>query len=468
MRSKLSAVSTLERAQSTQLWKPHACQEKGKAWLLKHEGAGLFFTPGLGKTVVTLSAYIELKRKTPGLKLLVIAPLQVTLNVWGQEVAKWAHTSHLKVAILHGPKKAKLLNSGADVYVINPEGMGWLSTQWRVSGLTGCMLVVDECQRFKNFTSQRFKTLKALLPKFSRRVILTGSPASNGLLDTFAPMYIADLGKAFGPFITHFRNKYFFSSGYGGYGWTPYPGAAQEIHAKLKQVALALEARDYIDMPSQINNTVPVTLDAKGQQAYDEMEKELITTAGTETIVAVVSSSASIKCRQILGGALYTQDAYGNSTTKHVEVHDVKIQAVIDLVDQLEGPVLIAYEFQHEEQRLLKAFGDRAVSFRRAKPVVFEAWNRGEIRVALGQPESMGFGLNLQGSGNQIVWFTLPWKRDNYDQLNARLLRQGSAHSHVFVHHIVAAGTLDEVVVKVLVSKGKVEASLYDSLKPKK
>ena len=450
-------------------WRPHAYQKKAVKFMLERACAGLLLSPGLGKTSIVLAVLKILKREKLATKVLIVAPLRVCYSVWPKELDKWSDFKSLSCVILHGKDKEKNLGKAADIYLINPEGLSWLLARKDFKKLGFDVLVVDESSKFKNAGTLRFKLLRPVLGYFRRRYILTGSPAPNGLLDLFGQVFILDLGAALGRYITHYRREYFYPSGYGGYDWKLQEDGEQRIQEKLKPLTLRLAAEDYLDLPEMVINRIEVTLPPKARVAYDEMEKDLVSflvdKKSIRNIVAVNAASASGKCRQIANGGVYDEDG------KVHWLHDEKAQAVADIIDELNGtPALVAYEFQHDLERLLKVLGKNTphigggVSAKRSAEIE-RAWNAGEIPVLIGHPAAMGHGLNLQNAGNHVIWHSLTWNYEYYDQFNRRILRQGSKHKQVFVHHIVAADTIDDAVLGALASKEKTQGDLLDSLK---
>lgn len=465
MISKFTTTQKKQSKPSKPVWTPRAYAKKAVGFLLSQAAAGLFLDPGLGKTSIVLKAIQILKKKGMPAKTLVIAPLRVCYLVWPKEQDKWEDFKGLKVVILHGEDKDRKLEEEADVYVINPEGLPWLMSDNRFKYLDPDILVVDESSKFKRTSTQRFKILRPILPRFARRWILTGSPAPNGLMDLFGQIYILDLGRSLGQFITHYRRMYFYPSGFGGYDWQLQDGAKARIETAIKPLVLRMEAEDYIKLPTEIIDDVFVELPDKAKDIYREMEKEFIIALGKGKIMAANAAVASGKCCQIANGGIY--DEQGKATN----IHDAKIQAVTDIVEELQGtPCLIGYEFEHDLERLLKCFGKNTpfigggVSPKRTLEIE-RAWNAGELPVLLGQPASMGHGLNFQESGNHIIWHSLPWNFEFYDQFNRRIRRQGSKHAKVFNHRIIAADTIDEAKIMALGAKHGTQKGLMDALK---
>jgi SNF2 family DNA or RNA helicase len=432
-------------------WTPHAYQKRAVKFLLEHQAAGLLLDPGLGKTSCALAAFSLLKKKKLASKALVIAPLRPCYLVWPAEAEKWKDFQHLKVVVLHGKHKDELLNEEADVYVINPEGLDWLigkRTERQFKALGFDTLLVDELTRFKKSTGKRFKLLKKFLPTFQRRWGLTGTPNPNGLLDLFGQMYVLDLGNALGQYVTHYRIMYFTNPDGMGWKWVPQHGAAERIYERLKPLCLRMEAKDYLELPQEIQNVISIDLPPKVEEMYDQLEEEMIAKMDAQLIVASNAASASVKLRQICNGGLYVDDDIRSiikgAKRGVMEVHDAKLDAVEELVDELSGsPLLLAYEFNHDLDRLLARFGKdtpyvgSGVSPKRTAQIEAD-WNAGDIPLLLGQPASMGHGLNFQGGSAQHVgWFSMFWDLELYTQFLMRVLRQGNKSDRVFNHFFI-------------------------------
>lgn len=495
-------VEALERVVKAVAWAPHKYQKKAVKWLLEHAGAGLFLDPGLGKTSITLAALSILKEQGMSGISLVIAPLRVCHSVWPAEAAKWTDFNHLRIGVLHGKDKEKVLNDALDndaydILCINPEGLEWLfkvtkkrgrnnkvqvscdkarlKSLFRPGGITD--LVVDESTKFKHSSSIRFKILKEALDRFRRRWILTGTPSPNGLLDLFGQMYIVDMGAALGAYITHYRKTFFDQIGFGGHTYIPQKDAEKRIYAALKKMVLRLAAEDYLELPELVENIIRFDLPDDARELYDAMETEMVVSIDNNETAAVNVAASMGKCAQIANGGLYKQkdsvvsSARMKGPNSWVLVHEAKNEIIADLVEEISGqPVLIAYEFQHDLERLLKVFGKDTphigggVSPKKSKQIE-DAWNRGEIPILIGHPAAMGHGLNLQGAGNHVIWYGLTYDYELYDQFIRRVLRQGNKHKRVFVHHIIARDTVDEAKLYAVRRKRKGQNALLDALR---
>lgn len=474
LKSRSTTIETPLFVPSAVDWTPHEYQKNAVRFLLQNAVGALFIDMGLGKTSCTLAAIKILIDKKIIKRALIIAPLRVCYSVWPNEVQKWADFNHLRVEILHGPKKDEAIKRDADIYVINPDGLGWLSLENRVKKLGAEMLVVDESSAFKHSNTQRFKLLKYFLNTFRRRYILTGTPAPNGLEDLFGQIYILDGGNALGRYITHYRQEFFMQAGYMGYDWRPKPDAEKRIYERLGKMVLRMAAEDYLELPERIDNIVQVELPPKARKVYMEMELLFLTAlANGEVISAPSTAAVGTKLRQIANGAMYRGlEARAEArvhTEEWVEMHSAKLDALEEIMEAQQGkPVLVAYEFEHDADRLRKRFPHAtflADAKGRGIDEIIRQWNAGEILMLCAHPASAGHGLNLQGGGNTVVWFGMTWNLEYYQQFNARVLRQGNEHSHVIIHHIVAKNTIDEAVMKALASKNKTQSALLEALK---
>jgi SNF2 family DNA or RNA helicase len=435
-------------------------------WLLEHGGAALFLDPGLGKTSITLAAIKVLLKEGVLEKVMIIAPLRVCYSVWPREIDKWVDFQHITYAICHGPDKETAIRKDVNIYLVNPEGLEWFLENWKL--VKPDTLVVDESTKFKNMKSLRSKVLAGFLPKFKRRWILTGTPAPNGLLDLFGQMYIVDLGLALGRFITHYRNTYFDSTGFGGYTWKLREGSDRLIYKKLKPYVLRLQAEDYLDLPDIVENDVVVVLPPKAMVVYEKMEEEAFAELDKETVINAANAAAATgKCRQIANGGAYIENG------KYVDLHTVKLEALESILEERGGrPVLVAYEFKHDYERACRYFKTKfpviggGTSAKMADKHV-QAWNAGDLPVLWVHPASAGHGLNMQGcdEADCIVWFTPTWDRELYDQLVARLRRQGSKLKRLYVHRIVGYLTVDFAVLRAITKKDAVQRGLLDALR---
>lgn len=432
-------------------------------WFIERPHSGLLLDPGLGKTSTTL-AYIDfMKAGGHPHHTLVVAPLRVAKTVWPIEVEKWADFSNLKVIDLCEKSKEEriaLLKLKADIYVINPESLQRLLKidPWLYVPLS--ILVIDESTKFKDPTTQRFKFLREHIHKFGRRHILTGTPAPNGLQDLFGQMFVVDNGKTLGKYITHFRQEFMYPDR-SGFGWVMAPGVEPIIYERVRPYLLRLMAKDHLEMPELINNFIEVELAPKLMENYKKLEKNFLLKLNDETVVAFNTAALGVKCRQFSNGFLY------NDNHDALPVHGQKLEALLELVDEMQGrPLLVCYEFI-EDGRAIQQILPGAVNISQSKDslAIVREFNAGNIPVLIGHPKSMGHGLNLQEKCRDICWFGITWDLELYQQAIARVWRQGQPSPIVVNHHLVAKGTLDMTVVKRLSDKDANQMRLNNALK---
>jgi SNF2 family DNA or RNA helicase len=445
-------------------WEPHEYQKEAVKFLVEHGSGSLWLDPGLGKTAIVLSAYRVLRIKGLIKKMLVVAPLRPVYGVWPTEANKWEQFENYSVGVLHGGQKDKVLQQEHDIYVINFEGLGWLSNRLNGKPWPFNILTIDEISYMKNTQTQRFKTLKPLLNKFDRRWGLTGSPAPNSLLDIFGPQYIIDQGATFGPYVSRFRSEYFYPSGYGGFEWKIQPDGEKRIHEKLEGKVLRMAALDHLDLPELTYNNIIIELPSEARKIYDDFEKKLTIELAAGDITAVNAAVAVMKGQQIANGGSYLDGTERQS----IHIHDAKTEAVQELVEELSGqPCIIGYHFQHDLERLQKVFPDAPIIgsgvIGDKLDTIIERWNTGQIPVLLAHPMSAGHGLNLQGAGHAVIWYSLTWSLEVYEQFIRRLWRQGQKN-HIVVHHIIANKTVDKAIMLAIKNKDTTQQNLLKAV----
>ena len=391
--------------------------------------------------------------------VLVIAPLRVARDTWPAEIEKWDHLKGLTYSVVIGTEAERIaaLNRPAHIYLINRENVDWLISK---SGIPFDfdMVVIDELSSFKSYSAKRFKSLLKVRPRIKRMVGLTGTPSSNGLMDLWAEFRILDMGQRLGRYITNYRNMFFVPDKRNQqmiFSYKPKPGAEKLIYQLISDITISMKSADFLKMPECVINEVPVVLSEKERSLYEEMRDEMVISMEEEEIDAVNAAALSGKLLQMANGAVYTEDK------EIVKIHDRKLEALEDLIEGANGkPVLIAYWYNHDLQRLKERFKVREIKTSQD----IKDWNKGEIPVAVIHPASAGHGLNLQSGGSTLVWFGLTWSLELYQQTNARLHRQGQTET-VVIHHIIAKDTIDEDVMKALHRKEKTQSDLIDAVK---
>ena len=398
-------------------------------------------------------------------KVLVIAPLRVADDTWPSELIKWDHLKNLKMSKVLGveQKRIEALRARADIYVINRENVKWLiDYQVKQRKWPFDVLVIDESSSFKNNQSQRFKALRKVSGLTPRVIELTGTPSPNSLMDLWPQIYLLDGGEVLGKTITAYRNT-FFNPGQRNknviFNYVPKAGAEEEIYRRIQDIAVSLTAADHLKMPPRVDNIIKLKMPPNIKALYDEMEEECILELEKEEVVAAGSRAVvTNKLLQMANGAVYGEDR------KVIRIHDIKLDALQEIIEDNEGkPIMVFYNYQHDYDRLLERFKDMNPGTLKTREDI-ERWNKGEVKLLLAHPASMGHGLNLQAGGNIIVWFGLTWSLELYLQANARLYRQGQKQT-VIINHLVMEKTVDIDVLHALTSKRVNQDELIEAVK---
>ena len=460
----------------------HDYQREAIMHQINHADSMLWLQMGLGKTPVTLTTIVERMRAGLVKKTLIFGPLRVVQAVWEREARKWEHTKHLNFSVMHGTKqdRTRALFADADIFLINYEGMNWLAetldhyytSQGREIPFD--MVVYDEVSKLKNSTTLRMKGghrdrtdgrgeqykihvtgWRKMLDKFKYRTGLTGTPASNGYLDLHGQFLAVDGGKRLGSYVTHYKDSYF-AADYNGWGHTPTELGKDAIERKINDIVIKMDAKDYLDLPACVVTNIMVDLPDKARKAYQEVEKEMYTQLDNGVEVEVFSrNSISNKCLQFCNGSPYLS----SDSDVYESLHDAKLDALEDVLEEAAGaPVLCSYTYRSDAERIMK-------KFKKYKPVnltatpsnktwaVIDKWNRGEIKLLIGHPASMGHGVDgLQDSGSILVWFGLNWSLELYLQMIARIERQGQTKT-VSIIRILCNDTVDLAVADSLERK---------------
>ncbi len=446
---------------------PHEYQQYCLQRMVSDPYIGLFLEMGLGKTVITLTGINELKyNRWATARVLVVAPKKVAEATWTNEAQKWDHLRHLRIVPILGSaqKRIKALYSAGDVWVINRDNIHWLVDYCR-NDWPFDMVILDESTSFKNPQSKRFKSLKLVRSRIRRMVLLTGTPAPNGLEDLWAQVYLLDGGQRLGKTITEYR-KIFFTQDYAHPGqmyhtYSPKDGADSTVRTAISDICVSMKAEDYLKLPDYVESIVPVALDGPAEKAYKKLEREMLLEVDESTITAGSAAVLNGKLLQLCSGTVY------DGGHQAIPVHNCKAEAFMEVLEQLNGEhALVFYWFQHERDKLTELVSKTGLRVRTYHDAADEAaWNAGEVDVLLAHPASCGYGLNLQQGGHHAIWYGYPnWNLELYQQANKRLHRQGQAHP-VIVHHLVVQGGMDEDVVAALATKGDSQEALMQALK---
>lgn len=447
------------------IYEPYPYQQYCAARIVADAAVGLFLDMGLGKTVITLDAINTLRYDRWAVqRVLIIAPKKVAEGTWTKEAQKWEHLRHLRISAVLGSQQKRLraLATPADIYVINRDNVAWLVDYFK-NAWPFDMVVLDESSSFKNSQSKRFKALKLVRSRINRLVELTGTPASNGLIDLWAQIYLLDGGARLGRTLGQYRERFFDPDKRSRtqiFSYTPKDGSMEYIQQAIGDICVSMKAEDYLNLPDRMFDDVPVVLDDKTRKAYRQLERDLLLELDEGQITAASAGVLTGKLLQLCNGAVY------DSEKRPLAIHNCKVEAFLEVLEQLNGQhCLVFYNFQHDRDRLLAALeplGLRVWVYQNAADE--DAWNAGEIDVLLAHPASCAYGLNLQNGGHHIVWFGLTWSLEQYEQANKRLHRQGQRHP-VIVHHLVVQGGMDEDVIDSLRAKGDTQEALMAALK---
>lgn len=448
-----------------------------------HPHAGLFIGMGLGKTAISLSAFVEYKsERFTARRCLVIAPINVARTVWAQECLKWDHTRFIRCSRILGTAKQRraALAADADLYIINRENVVWLMDELNGSLARFDMVIIDELSSFKSTKAKRWRALRKAIQAVPYVLGLTGTPAPNGYLDLWPQVYLLDGGKRLGRRIGDYRARYFTMGAHKGhvvYEWRLRIGAQDAINRELRDLCVSMRSEDWLALPPVIYNPVPVQMDEAGRRLYEQFERDkvlpllrendntwLLDASKAEELERMTNlvkgdtaAVAAGKLLQMANGAVY--DDGGNI----FHIHDAKLDALEEIAEANAGnSLLVFYGYQHDRDRILARF-PQAVAFSGEENLEAD-WNAGKIPMLVCHPASTGHGLNLQFGGHIIVWFGLTWSLELYQQANSRLPRPGQTES-VVIHHLICQGTADERVMEALQGKDASQRSLLSALR---
>ena len=441
---------------------PYPHQAAGINWIIERPACALFWGMGTGKTVTTLTALDRLLHDyLEDGPVLVIAPKRVAENTWSKEASKWEHLQHLRVSRVMGTEKQRLaaLAASADIYVINRENVVWLvetlQNRWPFR-----IVVIDELSSFKSAQAKRWKALRRVRGRIDRLIGLTGTPRPNGLEDLWPEVYLLDQGERLGRTLTAFRSRFLVPDKMNGhivYSYREKEGASEEVYSCLADVCMSIRKEDVLSLPGQIYEDIELEAPAALLKKYKQFERDKVLECldADGEIVAGTAAALTNKLLQFANGAIYDLDGQVH------HLHDIKLDALEELIEEAGGePVLVLYAYQHDADRIRERIKCRALD----KPEDIDAWNRGEIPVALAHPASIGHGLNLQDGGHILIWFGLTWSLELYQQANERLNRPGQKNV-CRVYHLVLKGTHDTRVLQSLKNKDIGQAAAIEALR---
>lgn len=416
--------------------------------LLARNQAALFAAPGLGKTASTLDALTRSFQDGDCKAALVVAPLRVARLTWPNEIEKWGNFKWLRTEQLRGQRPS----GKAHVYLLNYERLQEITDTRFFSHI-----IFDELTRAKNPASIRIKALRERLDETHHRWGLTGTPRPNSLLELFAQVRLLDEGKRLGRSFSQFRQTYFTPLDYMEYNWVPKPGAEEKIYEKISDLVLTLRSADYLGIPDTFVEDIEISLPKDVHAVYRQLERELLVQLAGGDVVAPQAAILVNKLLQISGGTVYSE------TRDVLQIHPGKISALKRLLVDLAGErTIIATNYIHERERVVASVAG-AVDASRFKGDIEDAWNSGKIQHLVADPRSLGHGLNLQGGGRTVIWFSPTWSRELYDQLNARVARKGQKEE-TRIYRIICTGTIDEAVIETLRERGQGQDTMMSVL----
>jgi SNF2 family DNA or RNA helicase len=483
-------------------WTPHPYQEEAIQDIIREEHRTMWFFPGDGKTSISLEAFRRLKESGVVKKALIIAPKEVAISTWPDELAKWDRFKDLTYTVLHGAKKEALLNNDTDLYLINFEGLKWLlkgsytgtakaksirqittdSSYLHKLGVD--MLIIDELSKCKSTGSMQTRLICKIAPSFKKRIGLTATPSPNTYLEVFPETKCLDLGATFGVSFTRYQRQYFYKIPETRLWELQNDAAREAIYQKLAPIVTQRKERQLNGLPVLTLTEVPVQLPPKVRKFYDSLEENFVAEFDKKEIDAFNAGVKTLKLRQIASGGIYhTKDSAkekalqdfvdtgniprDNASRETVIVHDAKSQALSGLIEGLHGqPLLIFYAFNHDVDNIISVLGDVPVLNKsRDRVQLMQDWNAGKVPILLLHAKSAAHGLNLQESGGHVCWYTLEWSHEIHEQGIGRVWRQGNPAPETRVYYLLSKDTVDEHVLDTVKRKGDDQQKLFEGVK---
>jgi len=458
------------------VWTPRGYQPPMIQHILETPRCGLYVGMGLGKTCSTLTAIDALALAGESQPTLVLAPLRVARDTWSNEAKKWQHLQHLDIVPIIGslPERLAALRYDAPIYTCNYENLVWLVEHFGESWPFRTV-VADESTRLKSYRSRQGGKRTAALAKVAhtkvkRFIQLTGTPAPNGLADLWGSVWFLDAGQRLGRSYRAFSQRWF-SKSFDGFGMTPQAHAQEQIQKAISDICLSIEAKDWFDLKAPIVNNIYVDLPVKARKLYRDMEKEMFAEIEGHGIEAFNAAARTQKLLQFANGAAYTDEAGTSGERKWAEIHDVKLQALESIVEEANGmPVLVGYQFKSDLARIMRAF-PKAVNLSTESGM--KAFRAGKSPMGLAHPASLGHGVDgLQDVTNILALFGHDWNLENYLQLIERIgptrQLQSGFDRPMFLYHILARDTIDELVMERREGKKEVQQILLEAMKRRK
>ena len=448
-------------------WEPRPHQEQALPRIRKRldrfGAAHVWMDMGLGKTAVVATILAELLDDLRATRVLVVSTKRIIERVWPVELRKWDHLKHVPFRSCAGKRDTHRHAMFTEPYYgIELMTFGMLShsmSMLKKKRLPWDVIVYDESSKMKSPSTARFKAMRPRVTDIEMTICMTGSPAPQGLLNVWAPMFLADKGERLGTTYTDYRNRFFYTHPGQPWKWVPQPWGVDEIHKRCDNIVVAMQAKDWLEMPPLTVNDVHVPWPSdRLQRTYRELEKDMFLQLEHGTVEAANGGVLTNKCRQFVNGALYLDGRHD----RWQELHTAKLDALDDIVEELEGkPLIVAYQFQFDLAHLKKKY-PKAVTL---DDVTDDDWNTGKYPMLLIHPASAAHGLNLQGGSDTLAFFGCGYSADLYEQTVARIaggLRRGR---HTMVHRIVMDESIDLDVLDCIEHNCSVQDSLMKRMK---
>lgn len=418
----------------------------------------LFIDMGLGKTVSVLTVLRDLAEDFEIGRVLIIGPPRVIKQTWPEEIRTWEHTRDFTFTVIDGTPKRRMqrLTQATEIHLLSHDLVPWLDD------LVGDIhdydvIIIDESSRFKNQATKRWKAMRRLVQRARYVVLLTGTPAPNGLHDLWSQIYLLDQGTRLGHNITAFRERWF-EQNWGQQDYRAKDFADEKIRSRIEDICFTLRDADYADLPPRIDNFIKIELPTDLMVQYKKFQKQyILELEDGDKIKAVSAAALTNKLLQLSNGIVYDKER------NEKFFHKLKVDALEEIIEEANGqPVFIAYNFKTDVKAIKERFPQAVVMGN--NPQTIDDWNAGRIPILIAHPKSAGHGLNLQYGGAIAVWYGLTWSLEDYQQFNKRLHRKGQTRTTV-IHHLICKGTIDEDVLKSLQGKDDVQNNLLNALR---
>lgn len=448
---------------------PRTYQADIAKYMLSHKRAMIMAACGMGKTSATLSALNVLLKAGKVHKILIVAPLRVALNVWAQEAEKWDNFRHLRIKTLCGltaKKRAESVNDDCDILTINYELIPWFIAH---NKLNYDCIVCDESTKLKSYRrqsgSKRAHVFFDLAKTTERIILLTGTPAPNGLLDLWGQMYFVDFGKALESSYTRFCKEYFrpvqVAQNAFAVKWVALPDSQKRIEERLKDCTISILPEKYFNLEKPIISNISVAWPEFLRNFYKTMKKEGIIDFKGINVTAPNAAVKLQKLLQIAGGFLYDNNEKYHILTYH------KLEAIESIINESGGEnVIICYNWQAELAQLTEYFPE-AVKMDK-NPETLQKWNDGQIPILLLNPASAGHGLNLQHGGRILIFISPTYNLEHYLQVIERIgpmrQKQSGYSRSVYIYHVFTENTIEPEVYECLNKKENIQEKLLKNL----